>query len=522
MRIWGIYCCFFSLLCWADVVTTKQGIVYKGKILEESATKVTILVEGEKYPVTVLRTFIASIEKDPGSVGATDPNNPYAKMGSPDGVVQHKKRIEPKKSKKLNPARQKELIQLMFKYLYGEPDKRKNLAPLLREYESYLLTNLEKEVVSLGHFTETGGAVQNEPCTVSIEKKDWKGEWTLILPPGYSPKKSTPLLIALHGGGRGVGDNDTAVSLFQSHALSQKWILLAPTIMRSEYKGNKDMWNTGISEEYVFILMQRVIEKYNVDLNRIYVAGHSMGGFGTWHFTALNTDIFAAGGAASGGPDAAKAERNNFSHFINMPIYFVHGKDDTQVLPAGDQAASKIFKELQSNPPIPTYPDDFKKSLKKGNYYPHTYVEINGYGHACPDSEIKKMIQWMADYKRDLYPKKVVVQPWNVNLEKRRFPRHQRNTWLEIQDKITEIKDIQAQAEVHGNTILIDTQNCTKVAVYLHDALVNLDEPVQIYVNGREVFHSVVDRNLVFALNHILETQDRGRFFTSVVVLDTY
>ncbi len=508
---------FVSLCCEAfgDIIRTKQGIVYKGKILEETTVNVTILVDGEKYPVTVLRSFIQEIEKE--GEGSTS-NDSTTKTGSPNGLIRHQENLNPKKSKKLG-DRKAELLKLIAQYLSAKDEKRKTLIPLIKEFEGYQMAGIENDTVSLGTFSENKGWL-NEPCTVQADGQTIKSEWSLILPPGYTSQKPSPLLIALHGGGPGVGDNDTAIALLQSHASSKKWILMAPTIPTSEYKGSKDMWHTGIAEEFVFILMQRIIERFNVDLNRIYVAGHSMGGFVTWHYVALNGGLFAAGGAASGGP--MPAETFNYENFIHSPIYIIHGIDDTQVKPANDQRGASALDALKTKLPAFPYPDTFKPSKLTEEFFPHIYVEIKGYGHGCPDQEFKKMIDWMFPFKRNLYPKKIIIKPWNVTEQKFYAPRHQQNCWLQIVGKVEKYANVWASAEVHGNTILLETSECDRVAVYLHDTLIDMDQPLKIYLNGKEKFHSVVDRNLEFAVKHMLETQDRGRFFTSVVYLDIH
>ena len=43
-----------------------------------------------------------------------------------------------------------------------------------------------------------------------------------------------------------------------------------------------------------FALIDKVVEENSIDLSRIYIVGHSMGGFGTWNALWNRPDFFAA------------------------------------------------------------------------------------------------------------------------------------------------------------------------------------------------------------------------------------
>ena len=61
----------------------------------------------------------------------------------------------------------------------------------------------------------------------------------------------------------------------------------------------------GSAEQDVIDVMAEVQRDYKVDKSRIYLMGHSMGGYGTWSIAIAHPDLFAALGPISGGGDAA-------------------------------------------------------------------------------------------------------------------------------------------------------------------------------------------------------------------------
>ena len=61
-----------------------------------------------------------------------------------------------------------------------------------------------------------------------------------------------------------------------------------------------------------------------VDVDRIYVIGYSMGGFGTWHFLKSEPRLFAAGVPIAGYSSGVGKLRS-------MPIWAFHGAKDSVV-----------------------------------------------------------------------------------------------------------------------------------------------------------------------------------------------
>ena len=61
----------------------------------------------------------------------------------------------------------------------------------------------------------------------------------------------------------------------------------------------------GSAERDVMDVIAEVRRDYAIDPDRIYLMGHSMGGYGTWSVAMAHPDVFAAIGPISGGGDAS-------------------------------------------------------------------------------------------------------------------------------------------------------------------------------------------------------------------------
>ena len=176
--------------------------------------------------------------------------------------------------------------------------------------------------------------------------------YRMYVPSKYDGTRAYPLIIALHGLG---GTEDSFFTnyggAFPKLAEERGYILAAPLGYRVDgFYG----WGVGNppadpvardlrerSEQDVMEVLKRVRQQYNVDPNRIYLAGHSMGGIGTWQIGPKYPDIWAAMAPFAGQGSPASVER-----IRNVPQYVVHGDDDRTVNVQGSRSMVARMKEL--------------------------------------------------------------------------------------------------------------------------------------------------------------------------------
>jgi predicted peptidase len=80
---------------------------------------------------------------------------------------------------------------------------------------------------------------------------------------------------------------------------------------------------------------------YNVDPNRIYLIGHSMGAIGTWYLGAKYPDMWAALA-----PFAGTGHPGTVARMKGIPQIVVHGDADATVNVAGSRAMVAEMKRL--------------------------------------------------------------------------------------------------------------------------------------------------------------------------------
>ncbi len=160
--------------------------------------------------------------------------------------------------------------------------------------------------------------------------------YRLFIPQGYGKPKRYPLVLWLHGGaGRGrdnlkqiSGGNTVGSHVWASIENQSKnpCFVVAPQCPHNESWATLDRAKPSVQVRLVLELLQNLRRTYSVDAQRIYVAGQSMGGFGTWSVISEHPSMFAAAIPICGGGDELEA-----SKLTKTPIWAFHGEKDEAV-----------------------------------------------------------------------------------------------------------------------------------------------------------------------------------------------
>ncbi|MDF1816980.1 MAG: prolyl oligopeptidase family serine peptidase, partial [Verrucomicrobiales bacterium] len=90
----------------------------------------------------------------------------------------------------------------------------------------------------------------------------------------------------------------------------------------------------------VFDLLDQIAETYPVDVDRVYVLGHSMGGFGTFESIARQPNRFAAAIPSAGG----LVPWHDPETFKHVPVWAFHGEQDSTVIP---ELTGVVFEQMK-------------------------------------------------------------------------------------------------------------------------------------------------------------------------------
>ncbi len=164
-------------------------------------------------------------------------------------------------------------------------------------------------------------------------------KYRLFKPANYDPTKKYPIVVALHGIGERGYNNINQLTLEE---LAQPWVrdsvqakhphfVMVPQCPPNQFwwasnggwAGNRSKPNIMITEA-----LDSLKSEFALDTTRFYVAGLSMGGFGTFELLRWAPTLFAAAVPTAGGGDTGVA---SMAAYTQTPMWVFHSLSDPTV-----------------------------------------------------------------------------------------------------------------------------------------------------------------------------------------------
>lgn len=173
------------------------------------------------------------------------------------------------------------------------------------------------------------------------ERVDFK--WRIVTPKNFDKDKKAPLLVALHHLG---GSMDAAVERWKDAADEVGAILLCP---QGTIRTDDGVYQWGMStdeiEKNVMRAMDAAMDDYNIDQDKVVLAGFSQGGWITWHLGLTHPDTFR-GLIPVGGPyRQAASSISTQKELKKLRVYVMVGGDEREeILQSNRDAAGELEK----------------------------------------------------------------------------------------------------------------------------------------------------------------------------------
>lgn len=153
------------------------------------------------------------------------------------------------------------------------------------------------------------------------------------IPALYSPTEAVPLILALHGlGDSGPGFQATGFSLMADTA---NFIVVYPTALFDQLLGG-NAWDNDLNPFYdeddvgfLNALIDSLSLDYNIDQDRVYATGYSMGGFMCHRLACQLSDRIAAIASVSG--TLPQPIQSSCNPNRSIPIMHMHGTADATI-----------------------------------------------------------------------------------------------------------------------------------------------------------------------------------------------
>ncbi len=200
--------------------------------------------------------------------------------------------------------------------------------------------------------------------------------YAIFVPSTYDQDQSVPLLVSLHGLGR---TYDWLMGYEGLLDLAERdgFAVVTPLgyVRRGWYGSHRERVGPEIaerSEADVMHVVGLVRKEFNIDPERIYLWGHSMGGAGTYHLGAQHPERWAGLCVAAPAPLGDIAALEKIKH---LPMLVLQGDQDGLMHPTRRWVAR--MKELGTE---------------------HIYVEVPGGDHSRFISKDRKMMAKVFDF----------------------------------------------------------------------------------------------------------------------------
>jgi len=325
--------------------------------------------------------------------------------------------------------------------------------------------------------------------------------YALYVPSSYSPDRSYPLIVCLHGAGfTGQAYLDRWVP-----RLEDRYILACPTLAMGA-------WWTRFGEELVLETMRSVQLQYHVDPDRIFLTGMSNGGIGAWIIGMHYADVFAGiAPMASGLDDVLFPFVENL---VNTPVYVIHGAKD-RIMPV--QLSRDLVKEME-------------RLGIQYHYREHHWTHPHAGGHFFPRQELPDLISWFDEQKREPWPRQVSLVRDATHLTPLSWARIDRTEPIvafseNLIDRRDEFITGRVYATLHAaivgsNIIEVKTTLVRQYTLFLNETLVDYSQPIVVRTNGVQSFEGIVVPSIETMLQESRQRSDFTILYPAALVIN--
>ncbi len=348
-----------------------------------------------------------------------------------------------------------------------------------------------------GHFQASPAADNAYPLQeMTVAVPDGPNVPVLVqLPPRFSTDTEWPLVFAMHGGppnspAQVRSSAERMIRVWAEAAGRAGWIVAAPGLTPSLTAGQRTESRLAYEvfhPEQAEAVIRALRARYPINPDRIVSTGISLGSNYSLAFACARPGWLSAIVPVSTEGDSRELLLRNLKA---TPAYILEGSKDKNIWGIGGPRALA--------------------QIVGGFGYDLTFREFGDRAHEGFQEHYEDVLRWADAHPRQNYPLQVLRVPHPAIM-----PVERRANWIESD---TRQGLLRAQV-VNPHRIDVTALFAREVTLYLHDRLVDLDQPVEIRVNGATVFNGAVARSIPFALRQARQLGDERRISAAMVTV---
>ncbi|WP_437204287.1 hypothetical protein [Planctomicrobium sp. SH664] len=398
---------------------------------------------------------------------------------------------------------------LAIEYLRNEKDSLRDTEILkqLDGIEGINVPRLAQMIPYLPLPVEAPSTVPVVPQVIDLPPVEGQpgGQYTIALPPEYNPAHEYPLLIELKGEGRTyeqavkwwMGDED-----YPGWAQRRGYIVLAPhycSESATEFNGN------AIEHAIVLQSIDHARKRFRIDSNRIFLAGHGMGGNACFDIAFSHPHIFAGAIPFTG-----------YCHQV-CPIYYKNAPDLAWYVVGGER--DRDTRDVNA----PT----INRMMRA--QYDVVYCDYKSRGYETYHEEQGRIFDWMQTHRRAPLKNFAKFEAKTLRASDNEFYWFRSNQlpdvlfqpilWDQQQRKVPRLFEgtITASANIDPNrpkvTAIYVKHPGKGMTIWLSPELYDFDSRCDVHFNGRTLHSDYVKPSAQALLNDLRERGDRQRLF---------
>jgi len=306
---------------------------------------------------------------------------------------------------------------------------------------------------------------------------------------GQAPATGRSLFISMHGGGSApAATNDSQwrnqIALAADYAPKDA-IWVAPRAPVDDW----NMWFVdGIDALFERLIADMIVFE-GIDPNKVYLTGYSAGGDGVYQLGPRMAERWAGAGMSAGHPNSASP-----LNLRNVPFAIHVGGNDTafERNKVGEQWGKQLEALAGADP---------------GGYLNQWKVHA-GLPHWMNLADAVS-VPFLQAQTRNPYPSKVVWRQAEVT--RAHF------YWLAVEEAQQKLASEVRASYADGAVSITGVKDLSKLTVRLTDEMLDLDRPVRIEKDGRELFSGTVSRTIDVLARTLAERSDPAMVFSAEV-----
>jgi hypothetical protein len=223
-------------------------------------------------------------------------------------------------------------------------------------------------------------------------------------------------------------------------------------------------WKPEVAQRLNTVLLD-TFREFNVDRDRVYIAGFSNGGTGSLYMAQLWPQRFAAVVSLMGAGQCNEDVQKMLPNLTNLPLLFVHGEKDERIPASCSKDTSDALSGMHPRvaPQLRLLPDkEHELTLQSDDGLTLTFLK---------------------DKIREPFPKRI-----SLHLPDLSFPRQY---WIEVLEKKSGVAEVNAEIKP-DNRLEIHSHEVTRLRLHLRHEMFSQAGSVRIVWNGKQVYQGPI------------------------------